>query len=484
MQSREVNMLLPVILAGGSGERLWPLSRTSEPKQFLCLNDHKLSLLQETVLRVNKLDNTLAPVIIGNEEHRFLIAEHLRQVNQHTNTKILLEPCSRNTLVAIALAVGFAKQNHPDDIKLLILPADHVIEYADLLQQAVNKALDYADSNNLITFGIKPSYPETGYGYIHADDKNKIIEFIEKPDLTTAELMLSQGNYLWNSGMFLFSLAAMQKEINNFSAEILPKIEQALQKSNQDLDFIRIQNTDYEVLPKISIDYAIMEKSKHGYCIPLDCGWNDIGNWQALYKHLNKIPNNNIEIGNTVTKNCTSSLLYSKDLLLTAIGVDNLVVVATKDAVLVTNQDSSKDLKQLIEELKKAEKPEVAMHARVCRPWGSYENLATGQGFLVKKIIVEPQKTLSLQQHKFRSEHWVVVTGIANVINGDSELVLYPNQSTYIPIGTKHRLSNNSNDILEIIEVQCGSYIDESDIIRFEDQYGRAMATETEYVNV
>jgi mannose-1-phosphate guanylyltransferase/mannose-6-phosphate isomerase len=475
-------MILPVILVGGTGERLWPLSRASKPKQFLCLNDNNLSLLQETVLRVKKLKNTLDPLIIGSEEHRFLLAEHLRQLNQHTtiNSKILLEPCARNTLAAIALAADFAAKNYPKDIKLLILPADHVItDHGDLLQQAIEEALNYVDNNNLITFGVKPHYPETGYGYINTDSKNKIIKFSEKPDLSTVQLMLKEGGYLWNSGMFLFSLIAIQQAINDFSPEIFPQINQALISANQDLDFIRIHEQDYITLPKISIDYAIMEKSQYGYCIPLRCAWTDVGNWQALYKHFNKLPDGNVEIGNIVTKNCADSMLYSNDLLLTAIGIDNLIVVATKDAVLVTTQNHAKDLKQLIDELKKNNKSELKLHSKVFRPWGYYENLVAGNGFLVKKIMVEPQKALSLQQHQFRNEHWVVVSGVANIINGDRELLLKQNQSTYIPIGVKHRLSNNSlSEKLEIIEVQCGSYIDESDIVRFADQYGRLLQTD------
>ena len=301
------------------------------------------------------------------------------------------------------------------------------------------------------------------------------INFIEKPDVATAEHILHKGAYLWNSGMFLFSLAAIKEAINHFDLQILPQINLALDNSHQDLDFIRIHAKDYRPLPNISIDYAIMEQSTSGYCIPLECTWSDIGNWQALYKHLNKTPNDhaNLEIGNIVTKNCTGSMLYSKDLLLAAIGVDNLIAVATKDAILITTQDNAKDIKQLIDQLKTSDNPEIKLHPQVFRPWGYYENLSAGIGFLVKKIVVEPQKTLSLQTHKFRSEHWIVVKGIAHVINEDSELVLHPNQSTYIPIGAKHQLSNNSLfDNLEIIEIQCGSYINENDIIRFADRYG------------
>ena len=472
--------IIPVILCGGTGTRLWPLSRSSYPKQFLSLtSDSKNTLLQLTLKRIQKFNGIKDPIIICNEEHRFLVAEQIRSININPNT-ILLEPFGRNTAPAIALA-SFTALKTEDDPYLLILSADHVIGLEDEFIRAIKAGTKYAEEERIVTFGIVPTSPETGYGYIKSEDPlnlktlrgSKIDSFIEKPNLITAKKFLKDQKYTWNSGMFLFKANIILQEINKFYPNIYKCCQESLVQDLFDLDFQRLNKVSFEKCPNISIDFAVMEKTKLGTVIPLSANWTDIGSWDAVWEIGDKDEKGNCLEGNVIAKNTENCYLRSDKRLIAALGIRDIVAVETNDAILITKLDQSQEVKGLVNLIIKKQFPEGTEHKKVFRPWGFYESIATENGWQVKLITVNPDGKLSLQKHNHRSEHWVVVSGVAKVEVDKKELILHNNQSTYIPVGSKHRLSNVGKIPLSLIEIQCGNYLGEDDIERFEDNYGR-----------
>ena len=469
-------MLVPVLLSGGVGSRLWPLSRELNPKQFLPLAGD-LSLLEQTLVRVQLLQNSAAPIIVCNEAHRFLVAEQVRNINLQAQA-IMLEPVGRNTAPAVAVAALQAVKNDPDAV-LLVMPADHVVQDIEAFTAAISTGLARAQSGKLVTFGIIPESPETGYGYIRrgADEIDgcyAIDEFVEKPELEVARRYIEEGNYYWNSGMFLLSASAYLKELHEFSPEMFNAVKASLDNATEDMDFVRLNKTDFESSPSDSIDYAVMEKTSNGMVVPLSCGWSDVGSWSSLWEVGEKNTQGNVIKGDVITHDANDSYIHSTSRLVTLLGIDNVVVVETADAILVANKDRVQDIKAIIHQLKIEKREEINSHTKVYRPWGSYESLVVADRFQVKRIIVTPGQQLSLQMHHHRAEHWIVVSGTAMVTCGEKEFVLSEDQSTYIPLGTKHRLANNGVIPLELIEVQSGSYLGEDDIVRFEDVYGRS----------
>ena len=472
--------IIPVILCGGSGVRLWPLSRQSFPKQFLSFDftDDK-SLLQNTYNRIKKIKNIQKPILICNEEHRFIVAEQMRDIKVKPNS-IILEPFGRNTAPAITLAALKAQEIY-EDPHLLILSSDHQIVNEEQFNKVIEKALEFSEKDKLVTFGIIPTSPEIGYGYIKASKpflKNeisayKVEGFIEKPDKKNAEIFLKDQKFTWNSGIFMFKSSTVLKEIKKFYPEVLKKCSTSLINKLIDLDFQRLDKNSFEGCPNISIDFAIMEKTKNAYVLPLDAGWSDIGSWDFVWNISKKDSKGNVMKGNVIEKNTTNSYLHSQSRLIAAIGLENILVVETNDAILVANKDKSQEVKNVVNILKDKNIPQGIEHQKCYRPWGSYESLIKVRNWQVKLINVKPGEKLSLQKHKFRSEHWVVVSGIANVEIDGKEMVLHENQSSYIPANSKHRLSNLGNKDLKIIEVQSGSYLGEDDIERFDDNYGR-----------
>ncbi|ULK51950.1 mannose-1-phosphate guanylyltransferase/mannose-6-phosphate isomerase [Citrobacter portucalensis] len=465
-------MLLPVIMAGGSGSRLWPLSRSLYPKQFISLTSKK-TMLQETVTRLDTLKHK-PPMFICNEEHRFIVAEQLRQENfQHSG--IILEPVGRNTAPAIALAALKAIQTGEDPL-LLVLAADHVIQDHNAFTNVIEHAVTSAENGNLITFGIVPTAPETGYGYIK---KGELIDngvfavdrFVEKPNLVTAECYFSSKEYLWNSGMFLFKASSYLSELKQHCPDILSTCELAIQQSHNDLDFIRIKQDIFSVCPDNSIDYAVMEKAKNVLVVPMDAGWSDVGSFSSLWEVSPKDQENNVIIGDVLTENTTNSYIYSQNKLISTVGINNLVIVETKDAVLVANKDDVQDVKSIVNQLKQAGRSECEQHREAYRPWGTHDDIAEGQRFHVKHLKVKPGEKTALQMHYHRAEHWVVVQGTAKVTNGDKSFILSENESTYIPIGSPHRIENPGKIDLHLIEIRSGNYLHEDDIIRLEE-YG------------
>ena len=472
--------IIPVILCGGSGVRLWPLSRQSFPKQFLSFDftDDK-SLLQNTYNRIKKIKNIQKPILICNEEHRFIVAEQMRDIKVKPNS-IILEPFGRNTAPAITLAALKAQEIY-EDPHLLILSSDHQIVNEEQFNKVIEKALEFSEKDKLVTFGIIPTSPEIGYGYIKASKpflKNeisayKVEGFIEKPDKKNAENFLKDQKFTWNSGIFMFKSSTVIKEIKKFYPEVLKKCSTSLINKLIDLDFQRLDKNSFEGCPNISIDFAIMEKTKNAYVLPLDVGWSDVGSWDFVWNISKKDSKGNVMKGNVIEKNTTNSYLHSQSRLIAAIGLENILVVETNDAILVANKDKSQEVKNVVNILKDKNIPQGIEHQKCYRPWGSYESLIKVRNWQVKLINVKPGEKLSLQKHKFRSEHWVVVSGIANVEIEGKEMVLHENQSSYIPANSKHRLSNLGNKDLKIIEVQSGSYLGEDDIERFDDNYGR-----------
>ena len=467
-------MLTPVILSGGVGSRLWPISREFHPKQFLPLAG-ELSMLQETLQRTSDLE-TSDPMVVCNEEHRFTVAEQLRQVELITSA-LILEPQGRNTAPAVALAALHAIALDPDAV-LLVLPADHLIQDVRAFVSAVNKALPLAQSGHLMTFGIIPTTPETAYGYIQrgeslGGDSFEISQFVEKPNKETAQAYLEQGSYLWNSGMFLLQARAYLEELGKHAPQMLACCREAMAAAEVDMDFVRPNREAFLACPSDSIDYAVMEKTGCGAVASLDCGWNDIGAWSALWDVAQRDERGNACRGDVIVDSCSNSYLRSESRLIAALGVDNLVIVETADAVLVADRNTVQDVKRIVTQLKQLGRPEATTHRRVYRPWGSYETLVNAGRFQVKRIIVSPGGTLSLQMHHHRAEHWVVVHGTAQVTCEDKVFMLGEDQSTYIPLGHKHRLVNPGETPLELIEVQSGDYLGEDDIVRFEDIYGR-----------
>lgn len=471
--------MIPVILSGGSGTRLWPLSRQLRPKQFLPMVD-PLSLFQNTLQRLQG-DSELEPaLIVCNEEHRFMVAEQLRSLHlQHQG--ILLEPVGRNTAPAIALAALYLAQQGKTDALLLVLPADHVIQDQTAFHQAIQAAAQAAREGYLVTFGILPQRAETGYGYIQQGESIKglaakrVAAFVEKPNVATAAAYLETGEYLWNSGMFLFRADHLLAELAKYQPEIIAQCQLALTQPRQDFDFIRPQAADFAACPSISIDYAVMERTTDAVVIPLDAGWSDVGAWSAVWEVSPQDEQHNVLRGDTLTYNAHNNLVYAEHRLVTLVGVDNLTVVETKDAVLVAHRDQVQDVKHIVGQLQAQQRPEATIHREVNRPWGSYDCIDNGTRFQVKRIVVKPGAKLSLQMHHHRAEHWIVVSGTAEVRCGDKTQLLTENQSTYIPLGEIHSLANPGKLPLEIIEIQSGSYLGEDDIVRFEDVYGRVV---------
>jgi mannose-1-phosphate guanylyltransferase/mannose-6-phosphate isomerase len=473
-------MIQPVILSGGSGSRLWPLSREEYPKQLLPLHGEQ-TLLQQTVSRLAGLPKVMDPLIVCNESHRFLVAEQMRQAGCRSAT-IILEPCGRNTAPAVAIA-ALQAQAAGDDPLLLVLPADHLIQRVDLFQQAIIAGVELAGQGRLITFGVVPDKPETGYGYIKAGSvcgsqgglhqASRVESFVEKPDPATAETYVASGDYFWNSGMFLFKASAYLEELKRFAPVMLDACRKAHAALAVDLDFLRLDPQLFGACPADSIDYAVMEKTAEALVIPFDAGWNDVGSWSALWDVGPRDAAGNVVRGDVLTESARNSYLYAGSRMLAAVGVENLIVVETADAVLVAHREHAQDVKQIVGQLKGQSRSEAFLHKRVNRPWGAYECVDVGERFQVKRISVLPGASLSLQMHHHRAEHWVVVRGTARVTCEDQCLILSENQSTYIPLGKTHRLENPGQIPLELIEVQSGSYLGEDDIVRFEDDYGR-----------
>ena len=485
-------MILPVILSGGAGTRLWPLSRELYPKQLLPLAS-ELTMLQETSSRLSGLADIGAPVIVCNDAHRFMVAEQMRQLGQ-APAAIILEPCGRNTAPAVAMAALHARLDNEDPL-LLVLPADHLIADVEKFQQVVTQAAVAAEGGALVTFGIVPTTPETGYGYIRAgqawqtpemtnsNDQGRltndhtayaVAEFVEKPDLATAEKYLASGNYYWNSGMFLFRASRFLEELERFRPDILAACENTFGLLQEDLDFLRLDVDAFAACPSDSIDYAVMEKTDRAVVYPLAAGWNDIGAWSALWDVKSHDDAGNVLQGDVVVADAKNCYLQASRRLVAAVGVEDLVVVETADAVLVAARDKVQDVKLIVEQLKKQGRSEALLHRRVNRPWGAYEGIDIGERFQVKRITVNPGASLSLQKHHHRAEHWIVVHGTAQVTCGSKVMILSENQSTYIPLGEVHRLENPGCIPLELIEVQSGSYLGEDDIVRLEDGYGRS----------
>jgi mannose-1-phosphate guanylyltransferase / mannose-6-phosphate isomerase len=466
--------LIPVILSGGSGTRLWPLSRGQYPKQFLSLvSEH--TMVQETMLRLLGISGIKNPIAVCNEIHRFMMAEQLLEIGIQP-AAIILEPVGKNTAPAVALAALSAQSG--DDV-LLVLPADHVISDIDAFQAAVVQAEGLAKQGFLVTFGIVPTEPETGYGYIKKDSVQegnayRVSAFVEKPDLPTAQSYLESGDFLWNSGMFAFTARNFLKELEKFNPEMLLACQKALSTVKVDLDFIRLDQAIFSECPADSIDYAVMEKTDKGVVLPLDAGWNDVGSWSALWSVTKKDTNDNAISGDVLTVNTKNSFIFSEDRLVTVIGVEDLVVIETKDAVMVVSKDKVQEVNQLVAQLKTLGRSETQLHRKAYRPWGYYDSVDNGSRHQTKRIVVKPGAKLSLQKHHHRAEHWIVVKGTALVTRDENQTLLTENESTYIPLGTIHRLENPGVIPLEIIEVQSGSYLGEDDIVRYGDNYGRA----------
>ncbi|MES2757502.1 MAG: mannose-1-phosphate guanylyltransferase/mannose-6-phosphate isomerase [Pseudomonadota bacterium] len=470
--------IYPVILSGGAGTRLWPLSRAVLPKQLLPLVSDK-TMLQETALRVADWPELMAPVVVCGNEHRFLVAEQMREIGV-APLGILLEPSGRNTAPAVAAAAHFLMQMDPQAV-MLVLPADHVIEDREAFAAAVARASAMVAEGALATFGIVPTGPETGYGYIHraaaidgADACYQVDRFVEKPDRATAQDFLRDGGYYWNSGMFLFKAERYLAELARFRPEIAAASEASVRLGYSDLDFCRLHEDSFNACPSESIDYAVMEHTEHAVVVPADIGWSDVGSWSALWEVQQRDGEGNTQRGDVYLDGVTNSLVRAESRIVAVVGVQDLIVVETPDAVLVVHKDHVQRVKQVVDHLKLNERTEHLHHTKVYRPWGHYEGIDAGDRFQVKRITVKPGEKLSLQMHHHRAEHWVVVSGTARVTCGDSIKLLSENESTYIPIGMNHRLENPGKLPLHIIEVQSGSYLGEDDIVRFEDIYQRA----------
>jgi len=467
--------IIPVILSGGSGTRLWPLSRRQYPKQYLPLVSDN-TMLQETILRLKGLDNLADPIIICNTDHRFLVAEQCQQIDI-TNPTILLEPIGRNTAPAIAAAALQAQKISEDSI-LLVLSADHVIKDVDEFHKAIDIAFKQAQKGRLVTFGIVPTEANTGYGYIKSAINEtggayQVEEFVEKPDAKTAKSYLEKGNYLWNSGMFMFQANTLIDELTTHSHDIVKSVSNSVKNATKDLDFIRLEEKAFASSPSDSIDYALMEKSNNVVVVPLDAQWNDIGSWSALYDIGTKDARGNVIQGDVFTEETNNTYINASHHMVATIGVEDLVIVDTPNATLISTKDQAHKVKKIVEQLQQTNRKEHSFHRKVYRPWGWYDAIEIGINFQVKRLHVNPGAKLSLQKHQKRAEHWVVVSGTATATNGEEVLTLTEGDSTHIPIGTIHGLENKTNEQLEIIEVQSGTYLGEDDIVRFEDIYGR-----------
>jgi mannose-1-phosphate guanylyltransferase/mannose-6-phosphate isomerase len=475
--AQKAGSIVPVILSGGSGSRLWPLSRKALPKQLLALAGPD-TMIQATVGRARD-EGFAAPIIIAGQDHRFIIAEQLRAAGVG-NARIILEPAGRNTAPAAAVAALKVIEDDPEGL-ILLMPSDHVVGNPKAFQEAVALAAAAARTGALVTFGIKPAAPETGYGYIKAGVELggvkgafKVERFVEKPDRATAEKYLASGEYFWNSGMFLFSARAFLAEMERLEPGMLNFCRDAIAHAHRDLDFIRLGEVAFLACPSQSIDYAIMERTNHAAVVPADMGWSDVGSWQSLWEISPRDGDGNSILGDVVVQQAANSYIRSEGPLVAAVGVEDLVVVATKDAVLVSHRSASQNVKKIVEQLEAKSRDHHIYHTVVHRPWGSYESVDSGSQFQVKRITVKPGAKLSLQMHHHRAEHWIVVSGTAMVTCDDREFLLRANESTFIPQGSRHRLENPGKVLLQLIEVQSGSYLGEDDIVRFEDSYGRA----------
>lgn len=471
--------IIPVILSGGSGTRLWPLSRRLYPKQYLPLIEQETSILQDTLRRLSVLENALPPIVVCNEEHRFLAAEQCRALDV-TPLAILLEPVGRNTAPAVA-AAALQALREGEEVLLLVLPADHHIQDLQAFAKAVEQGARFATRGKLVTFGITPVAPETGYGYIKRGELledegavcHAVARFVEKPDLAAATRYLEEGEYLWNSGMFLFSAKAYLEELGAREPEMAAKVSESYAKGVVDLDFFRLDRDAFEQSPSDSIDYAVMEKTPHGVVIELSSSWSDVGSWSALWDIKPKDEDDNVTIGDVLTSSVKRSYLHSTGRLLAVVGVEDHVIVETTDAVMVAPKNRVQDVKALVDRLNMGKRDEASIHKKVYRPWGNYECIDIGGRFQVKRITVKPGAKLSLQRHYHRAEHWIVVKGTALVTRGEEVFTLSEDQSTYIPLGFTHRLENPGRIPLELVEVQTGSYLGEDDIVRDEDDFGR-----------
>ncbi len=480
-----MHKIIPIILAGGTGSRLWPLSRESFPKQFLHLTeDDNSTMLQKTYKRIENLENLSKPIIICNEEHRFIVGDQMRDINIDP-LAIILEPLRRNTAPAITVAALKAIEDHiQDNIDpiLMILSSDHYIEDINKFKNSIENSIKLADEGNLIIFGVLPTHPATSYGYIKSKNNlsanndffaNKVDKFIEKPDLKTANSLFKEKKYFWNSGMFIFKASSILKELYKFAPEIVSNCKECLNKSKVDLDFIRLDKASFSECSNVSIDIAVFEKTKKAYVLPLNCGWDDIGSWESLWNISKKDSYGNSIKGKVLINQTSTSLIRGEEKLIVSLGLKDIMIIDTKDALLVANKNFSQEIKNIVSTLNKKKIKEGKEHKKMHRPWGHYISIEESNSWKIKKISVNPGASLSLQMHKCRSEHWIVVEGNAKIQIDDEIKFLSKNQSAFIPIESKHRLSNPSKSPLVLIEVQTGDYLEEDDIIRFDDIYGR-----------
>lgn len=476
--------IYPVILCGGNGTRLWPMSRKGYPKQFLKLIGDS-TLLQQTALRLRGIAEVAAPLVVTGEDQRFLVAEQLRTIGVRPSS-VMLEPVGRNTAPAIAVAALLAAQASPDAL-LLVLPSDHAVADEAAFARAVDTAKTAAEADYLVTFGIVPTKAHTGYGYIRSgaplldgSGAHAVDAFVEKPDAVTAQRFVHDGGYYWNSGMFMLKASVYIEELRCYEPQIVRQAELALAGAKRDDDFIRLEASAFSASPNISIDHAVMERTRRAAVVgAADLGWNDIGSWDALAELADTDAHGNTLIGDVFTEGVENAYIRAEHRIVAAIGLENVVIVETADAVLVADKANVQAVKKIVERLDASDDHEALSHRRVVRPWGSYEGIDRGERFQVKRIVVNPGAQLSLQMHHHRAEHWIVVKGTALVMNGNCEILLTENQSTYIPLGVTHRLINPGKIALELIEVQSGAYLGEDDIVRFEDRYGRAASVAT-----
>jgi len=482
--ANKANQVTPVIICGGSGTRLWPLSRTAFPKQFLALSG-KTTLFQQAVNRLQQLKSPSSKLneslIVTNEDHRFLVLDQLREM-KNVKAKLLLEPSAKNTAPALTFAALEATSSGQDPI-LVVTPADQTVLKQDAFTKSMHYAIQAAVENSIIILGVKPSRPDIGFGYILKNESKgsyeeyKVLNFTEKPDITTAKDYINSGDYFWNSGIFILRASVWLEAIKSLSPEIFEATKKAFDQKINDHDFIRPGEELFNKIPSNSIDYAVIERCLNSNInlkmIELDAGWSDLGSWNAVWEAEKKDEHQNVIYGDVLLKNTKNSLVYANDKLVTASDLNNIVIIETADAIMVADRNQSQNVKFIVDKLKNKKRQEQNLHRKVLRPWGHYETLDIGMGFKVKKIKVKPGASLSLQKHKKRAEHWVVVSGVANITSANSNTILFENQSTYIPKNTKHRLSNFEKEPLEIIEIQTGEYLEEDDIVRYKDDYGR-----------
>jgi len=467
-------MIFPIILAGGVGSRLWPLSRSKFPKQCLDITGSGLSMLQTTLKRAGEIHNVNDATIVCNEDHRFLVAEQSKEIEASLKN-IILEPVGKNTAGAIAVAAWSLHESNSKAI-MLVLSSDHAINDQQTFNEKVAMAEEKALAGSLVTFGIEPTYPETGYGYIRSEtmeDVSKVVEFVEKPSLDIAKAYLEAGTYLWNSGMFMFRVDIFLQELKKYEPEVYELSKQAVHNAQNDLDFLRLDEAAFSKLPSISVDYAVMEKTSSAEVVRFPAVWSDVGSWAAMWDVNPADENNNVFVGDVIQDKTTGTYVNSAGRLVATVGVKDLIIIDTPDALLVANKDNAQDVKKIVEILAKQNRPEIDLHSEVYRPWGKYQTIDLGGRYQVKRITVKPGERLSTQMHHHRAEHWVVVKGTAIVRNGDKSNIITENESTYIPVGETHSLENPGKIPLELIEVQTGGYLGEDDIVRFDDRYGR-----------